>query len=43
MHADKIRTTNLPAFRLEPKDALILISFVGITAYVIGFVVGMMN
>ena len=23
MHAEKIRTANIPAFRLEPKDAVI--------------------
>ena len=41
MHAEKIRTANLPAFRLEPKDALVMVSFIGVAAYVLGFVVGL--
>ena len=41
MHADKIRTANVPAFRLEPRDAVVLISLIGIAAYVVGFVVGL--
>jgi len=41
MHADKIRTANVPAFRLEPRDAVMLVSLIGIAAYVIGFVVGL--
>jgi hypothetical protein len=41
MHADKIRTANVPAFRLEPKDAVMLVSLIGIAAYVVGFVVGL--
>jgi len=43
MHADKIRTANLPAFRLEPRDAVIVMCFVGTAAYILGFIVGMMN
>ncbi len=42
MHAEKIRTANIPAFRLEPKDAVIVISLIGVTAYVVGFLVGLM-
>ncbi len=41
MHADKIRTANVPAFRLEPRDAVVLVSLIGIAAYVVGFVVGL--
>jgi len=41
MHADKIRTANVPAFRLEPRDAVMLVSLIGIAAYVVGFVVGL--
>jgi len=38
MEADKIRTANIPMFRLEPK---VVVSLVGIAAYVIGFIVGL--
>jgi hypothetical protein len=41
MHADKIRTANVPAFRLEPRDAVMIVSLIGIAAYVVGFVVGL--
>ena len=41
MEADKIRTANIPMFRLEPRDAVVLVSLVGIAAYVIGFIVGL--
>ena len=41
MHAEKIRTADIPRFRLETKDALVLICFIGLAAYVIGFVVGL--
>ena len=41
MIADKIRTANLPAFRLEPRDALIVVSLIGIAAYLVGFLVGL--
>lgn len=41
MHPDKIRTANLPAFRLEPKDAVILMCLIGVSAYVFGLLVGL--
>jgi len=41
MHPDKIRTANLPAFRLEPKDAVMVVSLVSVVAYVLGLVVGL--
>jgi hypothetical protein len=41
MHAEKIRTANVPAFRLEPRDAVVLVSLICIAAYVVGFVVGL--
>ena len=41
MHAEKVRTANLPIFSLEPKDALFMISFVGVAAYVLGFFFGL--
>jgi len=40
MHAEKIRTANLPGFRLETRDAMILISFIGILGFILGLVVG---
>src|SRR3989441_8089035 len=40
MHAEKIRTANLPSFRLETRDAMILMSFIGILGFVLGLVVG---
>lgn len=41
MHADKIRTANIPAFRLEPKDVVVLVSVIGIAAYIFGFLLGL--
>jgi hypothetical protein len=41
MHAEKVRTANLPGFRLNPGDALILMSFIGIMAYLLGFLLGL--
>lgn len=41
MHAEKIRTANIPAFRLEPKDAAVLVSVIGIAAYALGFILGL--
>jgi len=40
MLADKIRTVNNPAFRLEPRDAVYIVSFIGALAYILGFLVG---
>ncbi len=41
MHAGKIRTANIPAFQLSPRDTVILASLLGLTAYVLGFLVGL--
>jgi hypothetical protein len=41
MHADKIRTANIPTFRLEPRDAVVVISVIGIAGYLLGFIVGL--
>ena len=41
MHAGKIRTANVPHFRLEPRDAVYMICFVGVAAYLVGFVIGL--
>ena len=41
MHAEKIRTANLPSFRLSPKDAVVILSLIGIGAYILGFFVGL--
>ena len=41
MHAEKIRTADLPGFRLEPRDAVVVVSLIGIAAYIIGFIVGL--
>ncbi len=41
MHAEKIRTANIPAFRLEPRDAVIVVSVIGVAAYILGFIVGL--
>jgi hypothetical protein len=41
MHAEKIRTANIPAFRLEPKDAVVVVSVIGVAAYILGFIVGL--
>ncbi len=43
MHADKVRTGYMPAFRLEVKDVLILMGFVAAAAYLLGFMVGIMG
>ena len=40
MHAEKIRTTNVPVFHLETKDAIVIMSFIGILGFVLGLVVG---
>lgn len=41
MHAEKIRTADLPAFRLEPRDAAVVMGFVGFAAYILGFFLGL--
>jgi len=41
MHVEKIRTADLPRFRLEPRDAVVVVSLIGIAAYIIGFIVGL--
>ncbi len=41
MNADKIRTADISAFRLGPKDAVVLVSLIGIAAYIVGFLVGL--
>ena len=41
MHAEKIRTADLPAFRLDPKDATIMLCLIGIGAYILGFLIGL--
>lgn len=43
MHAEKIRTAYMPSFHLEPREVLVLMSFVGVAAYLLGFIVGMLN
>ncbi len=43
MHAEKIRTAYMPSFRMEPREILILMSFVGVAAYLLGFIIGMLN
>ena len=43
MHAEKIRTAYMPSFRLDPREVMILMSFVGVAAYLLGFVIGMLN
>ncbi len=40
MHAEKIRTTNLPDFHLDTKDAIVLMSFIGIVGFALGIIVG---
>lgn len=40
MHAEKIRTANLPLFRLETRDAVIIMSFIGILGFALGLIVG---
>ncbi len=41
MHAEKIRTADLPAFRLNPKDATIMLCLIGVGAYILGFLMGL--
>ncbi len=41
MLADKIRSVNVPRYRLEPRDAVILLSLIGIAGYFVGFIVGL--
>ncbi len=41
MHAGKIRTANIPAFYLSPRDTVILASLFGLAAYILGFLVGL--
>ncbi len=43
MQAEKIRTAYMPSFRLEPREVMILMSFVGVAAYLLGFIIGMLN
>ncbi len=43
MHAEKIRTAYMPSFRMEPREIMILMSFVGVAAYLLGFIIGMLN
>lgn len=43
MHSEKIRTANIPGFRLETKDAVMLMSLIGLAAYVLGFVMGIFS
>jgi hypothetical protein len=43
MHAEKIRSAYIPSFRLEPREVIILMSFVGAAAYLLGFIVGMLS
>ncbi len=43
MHAEKIRTAYMPSFRMEPREVLILMSFVGVAAYLLGLIIGMLN
>jgi len=40
MLVDKIRTVNNPVFRLEPREAAYIILFIGVVAYLLGFLVG---
>jgi hypothetical protein len=43
MHAEKIRTAYMPSFRLEPREAIIVMGFVGVAAYLLGFIMGMVK
>ncbi len=43
MHSEKIRTAYMPSFRLDPREVMILMSFVGVAAYLLGFIIGMLN
>ncbi len=33
----------MPSFRLDPREVIILMGFVGIAAYLVGFIIGMTN
>jgi uncharacterized protein (DUF3084 family) len=39
--AAKISTANIPLYRLDPKEAAVLVAIVGIVAYLLGFFVGL--
>jgi hypothetical protein len=41
MHAGKIRTANIPAFQLSPRDTVVLVCVLSLSAYVLGLIVGM--
>jgi|GEM_PF-4713704 len=41
MHAGKIRTANIPAFQLTPRDTVLLASLLSLAAYFVGIFVGM--
>ncbi len=41
MHVEKIRTAYIPDFRLEPREVFVLMSFVGVIAYLLGYIVAM--
>lgn len=43
MYADKVRTADVPALRLEPREAVALMIFIGVAAYLLGLFVGMMK
>ncbi len=43
MHAEKIRTAYMRDFRLEPREVFILMSFVGVVAYLLGYIVAMLG
>lgn len=40
MHAGKIRTANIPAFQLTPRDTIVLVSTLTLAAYIFGFFIG---
>lgn len=40
MHADKIRTADLPIFQLNTRDAVVVMTFIGILGFALGLVVG---
>lgn len=40
MHAEKIRTASLPHYGLDTRDAIVLMSFIGVLGFVLGLVVG---
>ena len=41
MHAGKIRTANIPAFQLSPRDMVVFTCLFSLAAYILGFFVGM--